>query len=155
MRLFKSLLFTVVLVCSPALAAHASTVTPFATTNFVIGSETLNQPFMVTEAGTYKATIADFGNSTPFDTFDTLLFAVTTTGPISFVDIADGAGTMDMFTFTGTPGVQYWANIVALLGSPTAVGLFGAEVSLIPIPPSLLLLGSGLLGLVVMRRRRS
>jgi hypothetical protein len=44
---------------------------------------------------------------------------------------------------------------VAQLGSPTAVGLFGAEVSLIPIPPSLLLLGSGLLGLVVMRRRRS
>ena len=60
-----------------------------------------------------------------------------------------------MFTFTGTPGVQYWANIVAQLDSPTAIGFFGAEVSLIPIPPSVLLLGSGLLGLVIMRRRRS
>lgn len=151
-KLFKSFTTIVVLICGLSLAAQASTVTPFATTNFVIGSETINQPFMVTEAGTYKATIADFSAPT---SFDTLLFAITTTGPISFIDIADGAGGMDMFTFAGTPGVQYWANIVAQLSSPTSIGLFGAEVSQIPIPPSLLMLGSGLVSLVVLRRRRS
>jgi hypothetical protein len=155
MRLFKSLTLAVVLLCSLVFAAHASTVTPFATTDFVIGALTINEPFTVPQAGTYRATIADFGPETPLASFDTLLFVITTTGPISFIDAVDGAGGKGMFDFTGAPGVQYWANIVAQLGSPGAVGLFGAEVSLVPIPPTLLLLGSGLLGLVVMRRRRS
>jgi hypothetical protein len=148
-RLFKSLTLAILLIASLALAAEASTVA-FSQTGFVIGSETINEGFTVPVAGQYKAIIWDF--DTPGE-FDTLLFAITTTSPLGFIDSVDGAGGTAMFTFTAAPGINYSANIAAITGT-TGIGLFGAEVSLIPIPPSLLLLGSGLLGLVVMRRRR-
>ena len=152
MRLFKSLTLAMVLLCSLALAARASTITSFATTGFVIGSDTLNVAFTVAEPGTYKAIIEDFD---PINNpFAKLLFAITTTSPLGVEGVVDGAGDMGMFTFIGDPDANYVANIAAVTGA-SGIGLFGAEVSLIPIPPSLLLLGSGLLGLVVMRRRRS
>jgi hypothetical protein len=154
MRL-KSLALALVLICSLSLAAQASTVapvTPFSLTDFVYGWEIYREPFTVPIEGTYKATIEDFLAPEPFKK---LIFAVTTTAPISLIDVAFGAGGMDMFTFEGDPEVQYWANILAVTSRPCRVGLFGAEVSLIPIPPSLLLLGSGLAGLVILRRRRS
>jgi hypothetical protein len=151
----KVLTLSLILLCSLSLAAQASTVapvTPFSLTDFVYGWEIYREPFTVPFEGTYKATIEDFLTPAPFRK---LIFAVTTTAPISLIDVAFGEGGMDMFTFEGDPDVQYWANIFALTSRPCCVGLFGAEVSLIPIPPSLLLLGSGLAGLVILRRRRS
>jgi len=149
-RFIKFLTLAVVLLCSMALA-QASTITPFSITNIVIDSNTINNPFTVPESGTYKAVIQDFS---PSNAFDTLVFAITTTSPLGFEGIVNGAGGSGMFTFVGDPMVNYVANIAAVTGA-SGIGLFGAEVSLIPIPPSLLLLGSGLLGLVVIRRRRS
>ena len=146
-----SLSFALLLLGGLASAAQASTVVPFSQTSFVIGFETFNQGFTVPEAGDYRATIVDF--ATPW-VFDTLLFAITTTGPLSFIDIVDGAGGAGSFTFTGDPGVNYVANIVANTGHWGGIGLFGAQVNLIPIPQTLLLLGSGIIGLVLVRRRR-
>jgi hypothetical protein len=146
-----SLSFAFVLLGSLVLAAHASTVVPFSQTSFVIGFETFNQGFTVPEAGEYMATIVDF--ETPV-AFNTLLFAVTTTDPLGFIDFVEGAGGEGSFIFTGDPGVNYVANIVAKTGYWGGIGLFGAQVNLIPIPQTLLLLGSGLIGLVIVRRRR-
>ena len=127
--------------------AQAATITPFSKTAFAVGTEILNEGFTVPVAGTYTATILDF--VTP-GAFDTLLFALTTASPITFIDFVDGAGSMGMFTFLGEPGVDYVANIAAITGE-AGIGLFGAEVSLMtPIPQAAVLLGSGLLGLLIL-----
>lgn len=150
-KLLKSLTLAVVLLCGLAFTVQASTIEPFPIIKYVYGeAEAIVEPFNVSVAGTYKATIND--HSVP-EAFDTLLFAVisTTTGTEGWVD---GAGTIgSMFTFLGDPTVDYFASIFAVTGDGD-IGLFSADVTHIPIPPSLLLLGSGLAGLVVLRRRR-
>ena len=150
-KCFKSLIFAAVLLCSLAMAAQASTITAYSKTGFVIGSETFNEGFTVPVAGQYKAIITDFGTPTAFSS---LLLAITTTSPLGLIDFANGAGGTGMFTFSATPGVNYFANIAATVTGTPNIGLFGAEVSLVPIPGSLLLLGSGLLGLIMIGRRK-
>ena len=148
-KLLKSLTLAFVLLCGLALTAQASTVPPFSMADFVMGSVDVTETFEVDEAGTYRAFIEDFLTLTEFDA---LLFAIT--NPPGLIGSADGAGGSAFFNFEGTPGVTYSAHIVGVLGSEKSIGGFGALVSSVPIPPSLLLLGSGLIGLVILRRRR-
>jgi hypothetical protein len=150
MRFLKSLTLALVLLCGLALTAQASLVPPFQKADYVIGSVDYAETFTISEPGIYVASIEDFQDSTPFNE---LRFAIT--NPPGRIGSADGAGGTALFTFEGTPGVTYTAHIVGVLGSPSAIGGFGAQVSAIPIPPSLLLLGSGLIGLVILRRKRS
>lgn len=159
-KLFKSLTFTIVLLFGLALTAHASTIAvdpPFSFTDVIFESASYKEPFKVEDAGTYKASIEDFGVNSILDEFNTLLFVITATTGLpspTLIGAINGAGGEAMFTFEGTPGIQYYAHIVALLSPGAVAGGFGAEVRLIPIPPTLLLLGSGLVSLVVLRRRR-
>jgi hypothetical protein len=147
MRFLKALTLTVVLLCGPALTAQASTV--FLKADYVIEQVDFSETFTVEDAGTYVAFIEDFQDSTPFNE---LRFAIT--NPPGRIGSADGAGGSAFFTFEGIPEVVYTAHIVGVLGSQDAIGGYGAQVSLIPIPPTLLLLGSGLAGLVILRRKR-
>jgi hypothetical protein len=148
-RQFKTLTLALILFCGLALTAHASTIEPFPITKWVSeGGEAFIEPLDI-EAGTYKATIVDHSVPEPFDT---LLFAIISkTGTAGWVD---GAGSTDsMFNFDADSDVDYFAAILAIAGDG-GIGLFSADVTHVPIPPTLLLLGSGLVSLVVLRRRR-
>jgi hypothetical protein len=147
--------FALLLLCSPAFTAHASTVA-YSQTSFVIGFGTFNDGFTVPVDGEYQAEIVDFADDNlfdPFDPFDTLLLAITTTSPLGLIDSVDGAGSFGTFTFAGDTDANYVANIAAVAGK-SGIGLFGVEVTLVPIPQTLLLLGSGLFGLLIVRRKR-
>jgi hypothetical protein len=49
--------------------------------------------------------------------------------------------------------VTYFANVFGIGGGDLGAGNFGVEVTTIPIPPSLILLGTSLFGLMLLRRR--
>jgi hypothetical protein len=57
------------------------------------------------------------------------------------------------FNFAATSGETYFANIFGTGGGSQGAGLFGLEIKAVPIPPSLILLGSSILGLILLRRR--
>jgi hypothetical protein len=125
---------------------------------FIVGDGTFNEAFTVDFAGNYQASITDFGVP---ERFDFLLFAVTTTKNVMgsmVLETMSGPGTPDSksFTFFAEPGITYFANIAGSSSSaPFALGLFGAEVTYVPIPAAAALLLSALLGLLVVARRRS
>ena len=126
--------------------AGASTV--FETTGWIQETTGLNFEFHADTAPfTYRATLSDLSED-PFFGFDFLFLSITTA--TDTVDSIVGPGS---FTFAAIPGETYFANIFGTGGGTVGAGLFGVEVTAVPIPPSLILLGSSVLGLVLLRRR--
>ena len=135
----------IVLLSSPHYA-DASTV--FETTGWIQETTGLTFDFVADTAPfTYTATLSDL-SETPIFGFDFLYLSITTSTGI--VDSIVGPGT---FSFLATPGETYFANVFGTGGGTVGAGLFGLEVTAVPIPPSLILLGSSILGLVLLRRR--
>jgi hypothetical protein len=92
--------------------------------SFISGVESFALPFMVTVPGTYKGTLTDFGNPAPFEK---LGIAITFGG-----DTIKERGTPGNFFFTATSTGQYLANINAKAQSDQGVGLYHAQVALVP-----------------------
>jgi hypothetical protein len=135
----------VVLLSSPHFAG-ASTV--FETTGWILETDGLNYEFVADTAPyTYKATLSDLSEAPNFG-FEFLYLSITTA--TDTVDSIVGPGS---FTFAAIPGETYFANIFGTGGGIQEAGLFGLEITAVPIPPGLILLGSSLLGLVLLRRR--
>ena len=135
----------VVFLSSPHYAG-ASTV--FETTGWIQETIGLNYEFVADTAPfTYKATLSDLSED-PFFGFEYLYLSITTS--TDTVDSIVGPGS---FPFAAIPGETYFANILGTGGGTVGAGLFGVEVTAVPIPPSLILLGSSVLGLVFLRRR--
>jgi hypothetical protein len=120
----------------------------FETTGWITETTGLSYEFVADTAPyTYLATFSDLSED-PFFGFDFLYLSITTaTDP---VDSIVGPGS---FSFPAIPGETYFANVFGTGGGDVEAGLFGLEVTAVPIPPSLLLLGSSLLGLVLIRRK--
>lgn len=140
----RKLIAVVVLICVAGTAQASSVV--FETTGFFTGSGPgfANPSFTITAGGNYLATLSDLS----FDPlgFSTLLMSVSTSTISLGHTLSPGS-----FSFTATPG-NYFANVV---GVPTAVGgIFGLQISQVPVPATVYLLGSGLFGLVIVARRR-
>jgi hypothetical protein len=126
--------------------AGASTV--FETTGWILDTDALTYNFVADTAPyTYRATLADLSEA-PYFGFDFLYLSITTA--TDTVDSIVGPGS---FTFPAVPGETYFANVFGDAGGDMQAGLFGLEIKAVPIPPSLILLGSSVLGLVLIRRR--
>jgi hypothetical protein len=122
----------------------------FETTGWILETVGLDYDFDADTAPyTYVATLSDLSVE-PFFGFDFLFLSITTSTEI--VDSIVGPGS---FTFDAIPGETYFANVFGDPGGDLEAGSFGVEVTAVPIPPSLVLLGSAILGLVFLRRRKS
>ena len=140
----RTLIGAVALVCAAG-AAQASTVV-FDTTGFFAGTAPgfANPSFTISTGGNYLATLSDLSFG-PLG-FSTLLMSVSTS--TSNLGSTSSPGS---FSFTASPG-EYFANVIGL---PTGLGgLFGIQISQVPVPATAYLLGSGLIGLLSIARRR-
>ncbi len=140
----RSLIGAVALICAAG-TAQASTVV-FETTGFFTGTVPgfANPSFTISTGGNYLATLSDLSFG-PLG-FSTLLMSVSTSTSILANTSSPGS-----FSFTASPG-NYFANVVGL---PTGLGgIFGIQISQVPVPAAAYLLGSGLIGLLSIARRR-
>ena len=124
--------------------AGASTV--LEETGFIFGFSGENYSFVADQTPlVYKVTLTDFEFPAPFDF---LGVAITTSTDKVAELLAPG-----MTTFDVELGTTYFANVLGNAADPSGAGLFGINITAVPIPPSLILLGSSLLGLIFLRRR--
>lgn len=105
------------------------------------------EQFEITEAGTYIATLTDFEFPAPM--VDTGMSVITTTERLGSV-LEPGS-----FQFNATPG-NYFVSFFGSADPSTfsKLGLYGIEISQIPVPPAVWLFCSGLLGLISISRRK-
>jgi hypothetical protein len=131
------------------LSANASTV--FETTGWILEKTGLNFEFDAdTGPFTYSVTLSDLSETSNFG-FEFLYLSITTaTDHVGDIINPDGS---ESFTFDAIPGETYFANIFGTPGGELEAGLFGLEVKAVPIPSSLILFGSSILGMVLLRRR--
>ena len=121
----------------------------FETTGWIIESGGVSNPFIADVAPfTYLVTLSDLSELPSFG-FDYLYLSITTA--TETIDSIVGPG---QFTFTAMPGETYFANVFGVGAGDFETGLFGVEIKAVPIPASAMLLGSGLLGLVLVRRKK-
>jgi hypothetical protein len=140
----RTLIGAVALVCAAG-TAQASTVV-FETTGFFAGTAPgfANPSFTITAGGNYLATLSDLS-------FGPLGFSALLMSVSSSTNILADTSSPGSFSFTASPG-NYFANVIGL---PTGLGgIFGIQISQVPIPAAAYLLGSGLIGLLSIARRR-
>ena len=141
LKIAAGLLFILIV----ASGAQAATVV-LDETDFMRGMETRIFPFEIIESGHFKARLTDFGFLAPFDV---LAMAILNENEIAGDPII-GSG---MTEFYADPGI-FTANVFGVAGGDSALSLFRVRVSAAPVPASVLLLASGLIALITIRRRR-
>ncbi len=127
------------------LSAGAATV--LEKSEFIFGFSDKNYSFVADQTPlVYKVTLTDFLFPAAFDF---LGVAITTLATDKVAELlAPG-----MTTFNANFGDTYVAHVLGDAADPPGAGLFGINITAVPIPPSLILLGSSVLGLVFLRRR--
>jgi len=120
------------------------------TTGWITGSGSESYSFVADkEPYTYQATLADLSVA-PWFGFDFLFLQVSTS-----TKIAGSIGSPGSFTFIAEPGKTYFASVFGnAINTGANTGYFGVEIKTIPIPATLMLLGSSLVGMMVIRRKQ-
>ena len=144
-------LLTVVVIALLVIPSYLGASTVVDTTEFIfgpVGGE--NFPFIATEEPlTYKAVLTDFEFPAPFIS---LRLAITKGG--EKIASISGPGTL---IFDVVKGAAYFANVIGvpdqIPDTDQRAGLFNLQIMPVPIPTTLMLFGSGLLGLIAIRRR--
>ena len=100
---------------------------------------------------TYVATITDLSVS-PYFGFDFIFLSISrATELIDSLYVEGGHGSI---AFDVLPGETIFANIFGDGGGLFDSGNFGLQINAVPIPPALMMLGSGLLAIVALKRRK-
>jgi hypothetical protein len=105
----------------------------------------LNDTFTVIDAGTYRAILTDFEFPEPMSQSG---MAVTTA-----TELLGSLNAPGSFTFDATPG-DYFVSFFGEAGASTSYGMYGIEISQVPLPAAVWLFGSGLLGMIGIARRK-
>lgn len=117
-------------------------------TGYIFGFSGENYSFVADQTPlVYSVTLTDFEFPAAFDY---LGVAITTSTDKVAELLAPG-----MTTFNAEPGTTYFANILGNAANPPGAGLFGINITAVPVPPTLLLLGSGIFALVALKRKLS
>ncbi len=103
--------------------------------------------FQLTSPGTYKATFVDFGFS---EQFEELRFSIT-----SFKEPDKNLGEWGegTFNFEASQSGTFYATVIGNPGNTLGIGLYGVQISSVPLPPALLLLLSSLMALGLARTK--
>jgi hypothetical protein len=113
---------------------------------FIFGYDGNTFSFVADQAlPVYWVELADLDWPGPFDI---LAVAITTSTEYITEFLAPGETTFDVDL-----GTTYFAHVLGLADDDFRAGLFGIKITSDPNPPSLILLGSSVLGLVLLRRR--
>jgi hypothetical protein len=121
----------------------------FDTTGWIVGIEGISYPVIADVAPfQYSVQLSDLSQA-PWFGFEFLYLSITTA--TEFIDDIVGPGS---FAFTAMPGETYFVNVFGVGAGEYLTGLFGVEITAVPIPATILLFGSGILGMVFLRRRK-
>lgn len=93
----------------------------------------------------YEVTLTDFEFPVAFEF---LGVAITTSDVMAAQLLAPGTT-----TFSVELGTTYLVNVLGITADPPGAGLFNINIKAIPIPPGLILLGTSVFGLILLRRR--
>jgi len=104
-----------------------------------------NDTFTVIDAGIYSAILTDFEFPEPLAQSG---MAVTTA-----TELLGSLNAPGSFTFDATPG-DYFVSFFGEAGASTSYGMYGIEISQVPLPAAVWLFGSGLLGLIGIAKRK-
>jgi hypothetical protein len=129
-----------------AFTAEASVI--FETTDFLTGIDGETFSFTIGEeaAPSYQITLSDL--SFGLLGFDYL--ALSLSSGTEILQSIEGSGS---FNVSLNPGTTYFLNLFGVGGGAFDTGLYGIQASAVPLPGSILLLGSSLLSLLVYKRR--
>lgn len=140
----KLLLMLIIAVFIVPTCASASTV--LEETGFIFGFSGENYSFVADQTPlVYKVILTDFEFPVAFD-----LLGVAITTSTDNVAVLSKPG---MTTFNVELGTTYFANVLGNAAEFPKAGLFGLKISTIPIPGAFWIFGSGLIGIVGIRRR--
>lgn len=143
----KGLLFFFIILLLPTVPSAAPV---YELQDFILDKEIIIENFIAnTGPPTYKATLTDLSYSLGLPDFQKLSMSITKGSLVLGNTIGPGS-----FFFDVVLGESYFLNIFGIAGLPDNLGLFNATIEAVPIPPAFMLLGSGIIGLVVLRRRR-
>jgi hypothetical protein len=93
----------------------------------------------------YNVTLTDLEFPGAFD----ILGVAITTATDSVVELlAPGSKTFSVDFET-----TYFANVLGLAADDLGAGLFGIKITAVPIPPTLILLGTGLIGFIGLKKK--
>jgi hypothetical protein len=147
----------VALVFSFAFSAEASVA--FETTGFLTGVQGMTFSFTVGEEDLGAMAFNAAVESTPHEvtlsdlSFDLLEFEYLALSLNTAKETLGSIVGPGSFTVNLTPGVTYFINLFGVGGGAFDTGLYGIQASAVPLPGSILLLGSSLLSLLVYKRR--
>ena len=132
-----------------ALNAHAATV--LGKSEYIIGFSDKTYSFIADQTPlVYQVTLTDFDEPAAFDFLSVAI--TTSTAKIAVLTILAPDLTA-VTTFNAAFGETYFANVLGDAADNPGAGLFGLDIRAVPIPPSLILFGCSVVGLVILRRR--
>jgi hypothetical protein len=144
MKLIQYLYYgSVCLIVSAAVCRVEAATVVYQDFDYVSGMTVSSTPFDVASPGTYKADLVDFEFPSAFDI---LSLGITQDGTPMGIAFGTGSFTFDVVT----PGTLF-AHLAAVPGTG-GEGLYGLQVTSIPIPPTIWLLLTGVAGLVIIGR---
>lgn len=114
--------------------------------------------FEISEAGAYKATLTDFNFPAPMS--DTGMNVTTTTDSLGSL-MAPGSFMFNAIpgtyfvSFFGTADILSPAQLKRCFPPKSQLGMYGIDISAVPVPAAVWLFGSGLIGLAVVARRKA